>query len=76
MANHSDLEEGQKVVFRHKIGDAGNLAKTEKVGRIAHVDSPERDYPVKVVLGVEETPGDERVTTYLEPEEINNIIKS
>ena len=75
MADYSDLKEGQKVVFCHKIGGAGNLSKTEKVAFIEGLDNPERDFPVKVRIGAEEVAGDEAVKTYLEPSEINNIIK-
>jgi len=95
MADYEQLAEGQKVVFRHKIGDAGNLAKTEKVGHIEKLDDPDRDFPVKVRIGVSSNAGsarqeatqsvrddaqevldeDDPVKTYLEPEEINNIIK-
>jgi hypothetical protein len=75
MADYSDLKEGQKVVFRHKIGGAGHLAKTEKVGYIEDLDDPERDFPVKIRIGAEEVlDEDDPVKTYVEPSEINNII--
>ena len=77
MAEYDELAEGQKIVFRHKIGGAGNLAKTEKVGRIESLRDPSRKFPVKVRIGAQEVlDEDDPIKTYLEPEEINNIINS
>lgn len=74
--DYSELEEGQKVVFRHKIGGAGDAAKNEKVGYIEKIDVEERDFPVKIKIGAEaETVnGKDAARTYVEPAEINNII--
>lgn len=72
--DYSELKEGQKIVFRHKIGGAGDISQTEKVGYIEGLDSSDRDFPVKVRLDKDETPEGNRVITYLEPEEINNIV--
>jgi len=74
--DYSELEEGQKVVFRHKIGGAGDAAKNEKVGYIESLDRPDRDFPVKVKIGAEANTvnGEDAPRTYLEPAEVNNII--
>jgi hypothetical protein len=70
------LEEGQKIVFRHKIGGAGEASKNEKVGYIENLDDPERDYPVKVKIGpeAETVNGDDPARTYIEAWEVTNII--
>jgi hypothetical protein len=70
------LDEGQKIVFQHKIGGAGDAAKNEKVGYIEEIDVQERDFPVKIKIGAEAVTvnGKDAARTYVEPSEINNVI--
>lgn len=71
----SDLEAGQKIVFKHDRGEAGTIATSEKVGHVEAVDEQDYPMPVKVRLDHSEVPDSAgRVVTYLEPSEIRKII--
>ena len=62
--------QGKRVIFEHRIGEAGDIGDAEKVGRIISVGDLERDFPIKVSLMNTE----ERIVTYLNPSEILRII--
>jgi hypothetical protein len=70
-----DVEEvanakGKRVIFKHEVGEAGDIGDAEKVGQIVAVGDLERDFPIKVsLMNIEE-----RIVTYLNPSEVLRII--